>query len=89
MYHCCDTQVGLRTPVEYLIKGGVESEEKLPLTFEAFVNNFVLNLESDEWGCEQFIHFGPRLQSEEACPADAHLEHYLAIKGKTALIISI
>ncbi|GFW77636.1 hypothetical protein TNCV_133271 [Trichonephila clavipes] len=31
-------------------------------------------LESDGWGCEQFIHFGSRLQSVEACPADAHQE---------------
>ncbi|GFW45430.1 hypothetical protein TNCV_4702411 [Trichonephila clavipes] len=31
-------------------------------------------VESDGWSCEQFIHFGSRLQSVEACLADAHLE---------------
>ncbi|GFU05325.1 hypothetical protein TNCV_3262691 [Trichonephila clavipes] len=33
------------------------------------------NLESDGWGCEQFIYFGSRLQSEEACPTNAHPEN--------------
>ncbi|GFX02885.1 hypothetical protein TNCV_4438671 [Trichonephila clavipes] len=32
-------------------------------------------LEIDGWDCEQFIHFGSRLQYEEACPTDGHLEH--------------
>ncbi|GFW60412.1 hypothetical protein TNCV_942791 [Trichonephila clavipes] len=31
--------------------------------------------ESEGLGCEQFIHFGSRMQSIEECPADAHLEH--------------
>ncbi|GFU12395.1 hypothetical protein TNCV_723571 [Trichonephila clavipes] len=33
------------------------------------------SLEPDERGCGQLTHLCSRLQSEEACPTDAHLEH--------------
>ncbi|GFY21124.1 hypothetical protein TNCV_3991681 [Trichonephila clavipes] len=33
------------------------------------------SFESEECGCEQLTHFCSRLQSVEACPTDAHLEH--------------
>ncbi|GFX90548.1 hypothetical protein TNCV_4335511 [Trichonephila clavipes] len=32
------------------------------------------SFESAEWGWEQLIHLGSRIQSVEACPTDAHLE---------------
>ncbi|GFT44748.1 hypothetical protein TNCV_2845331 [Trichonephila clavipes] len=36
---------------------------------------FGQSLESVECGCEQLTHFNSRLQSEDACPTDAHLQH--------------